>query len=80
MKFEALVALLLFVIKAQTEAKVGSGPCRGKIVDVFVESSYLSNGDSSLDPDMYVQVRVTSLLLVQIQRFARICWQVILGR
>lgn len=80
MKFEALVALLLFVIKAQTEAKVGSSPCRGKIVDVFVESSYLSNGDSSLDPDTYVQVRVTSLLLVQIQRFARICWQVILER
>lgn len=80
MKCEALVALLLCLIKAQTEAQVGSGPCRGKIVDVFVESSYLSNGDSSLDPDTYVQVRVTSLLLVQIQRFARMCWQVILER
>lgn len=61
MQCEALVALLLCLIKAQTEAQVGSGPCRGKIVDVFVESSYLSNGDSSLDPDTYVQVRVGHL-------------------
>lgn len=69
MKFEALVALLLSLITAETAAQVGSGPCRGKIVDVFVESSYLSNGASQLDPDTYVQVRVASVLLVQFKDF-----------
>lgn len=68
MKFEALAALLLFLIKAETEAQVGSDKCRGKIVDVFVESSYLSTGHYSQDPDMYVQVSA-SLLNLQFKDF-----------
>lgn len=72
MKVEVLAALLLFLTKAEGEAGVRLGQCRGDIVDVFVESSYLSTGHSSLDPDPYVQVRVTSLLFLQfIQMFGQ---------
>lgn len=69
MKFEVLAALLLFLIKTESEAQVVSSQCEGKIVDVFVESSYLSTGGSSLDPDTYVQVRLTSLLFLQFKDF-----------
>lgn len=62
MKSAALVASLLFLITSETEAVVGSGPCRGKTVDVFVESSYLTSGDFWSDPDAYVKVRHHCLL------------------
>lgn len=71
-KFESLAALLIFLIKA--EAKVGSGRCRGGIVDVFVESSYMSTGRSSLDPDTFVQVKVTSLLFQAINPRKKTCF------
>lgn len=67
MKCEALAVLLLFHIK--TAAEVRSAQISGEIVDVFVESFYLSTEHSSLDPDTYVKVSGPSLFFMQFEDF-----------
>lgn len=61
MKCAALVASMLLMVQ-HPDATDGSGSCNGKIVDVFLDSSFLHRGDFWSDPDTYIKVGHLHLL------------------
>lgn len=60
MKCAVLVASLLLVVQANPKATDGS--CKGKMVNVFLDSSFLSSGDFWSYPDTYIKVGCLCLL------------------
>lgn len=61
MKCAALVASMLLMVQ-HPDPTDGSGSCNGKIVDVFLDSSFLHRGDFWSDPDTYIKVGHLHLL------------------
>lgn len=55
MKCAALVASLFLTVQSCPGPTDETGSCRGKTVDVFLDSSFISGGDYF--PDIYVKVR-----------------------
>lgn len=60
MKCAALVASLFLMVQSHPDATGGS--CNGKLVDVFLDSSFLHCGDILSDPDTYIKVGHLPLL------------------